>query len=408
MSPLARHAAFVAALVALGACADRPAPLAPHADAAAPAAAASTEPSTEQLRHERLARRFALALANPGFRAQVFQALQQSKIREGKIHLQRFLHEGNGRLHQLAELASDSDTAVAADLDGSLPIELYLPVPAHRQGWHGDANVLVATAEADHDVPVAFDTRGGRLLLDPVTPPGVPVLALERAEVNFESGPSLAEAYDTDPDKETNSSGGGTSASAPGLWMTYAHINSTFEGWLKGKPEFEIHILGQDGSTGAMKSYQCAGESAGTPYEYNQDDTDWSGNVMLFSQAQLDAYKAEHPGQALRILVMEDDDTRCVIKTDSARVKRFFEQIAANYGSFTGGKDTSLNILKVFKKAETLLNLFKMLWSTIQSQDDIVGTAIEDSVAGEYFSGANWIIKGENTATQGALRLEIR
>jgi len=96
-----------------------------------------------------------------------------------------------------------------------------------------------------------------------------------------------------------------------------------------------------------------------------------------------------------------------VIKTDSARVKRLFEQIAANYGSLTGGKDTLVSV-KTFKKASTLINLFKMLWSVIQSQDDIVGTAIEDSVAGEYFPGANWIIKGENTATQGALRLEMR
>ena len=409
MSPLLRHATLAAALVALGACADRPAPLAPHSDGTVVGSpTAPSEASPEQLRHERLARRIALALANPGFRTQVFQALQQSRIREGKIHLQRFLHEGDGRLHQLAELASDSDKAVTADLDGSLPIELYLPVPAHRQGWHGDANVLVATAEADHDVPVAFDTRGKRQLLDPVTPPTIPVIALERAEVNFAGGPSLAEGFDVDPDKETSSGGSATgTTSASGLWMTYAHINSTFEGWLKGAPEFEIHILGQDGSSGAMKSYQCAGESAGTPYQYNQDDTDWSGNVMLFSQAQLDAYKAEHPGQALRILVMEDDDTRCVIKTDSTRVKRFFEQIAANYGSFTGGKDTLLSV-KTYHKAATLLNLFRMLWSAIQSQDDIVGTAIEDSVAGEYFPGANWIIKGENTATQGALRLEMR
>ena len=410
MSPFIRRAAIAVALLAAGGCADRSIPVAPHSDGviAGSQTAAITEASGEQLRHERLARRFALGLAHPGFRAQVFQALRQSKIREGKIHLQRFLHEGPGRLHQLAELASESDSAVNADLDGSLPIELYLPVPAHRHGWRGDTNVLVATAEADHDTPVAFDTRGRRQLLDPVTPPAVPVIALERAEVSFESGPSLAEAYDTDPDKESTAGSGGLgNGSAPGLWMTYAHINSTFEGWLKGSPEFEIHILGQDGNSGAMKSYQCAGESAGTPYEYNQDDVDWSGNVMLFSQGQLDAYKAEHPGQALRILVMEDDDTRCVIKTDSARVKRLFEQIAANYGSLTGGKDTLVSV-KTFKKASTLINLFKMLWSVIQSQDDIVGTAIEDSVAGEYFPGANWIIKGENTATQGALRLEMR
>src|SRR5689334_4820170 len=338
MSPAIRHAIAVAALVALAACGERPTPLAPHPDGAASGAAAPAgDPSSERSRHERLARRFALALADAGFRNQVLHALQQSQVREGKIHLQRFLHEDNGtRLHRLAELASDSDNAVAGDLDASAPIEVYLPVPSQRRGWHGDANLLVATEEADHEAPVAFDTRGRRLQLDPDTPPTVPVIALERAEVNFESGPALAEGYDTDPDKEFvgggTETGTGSVPSTPGLWMTYSHIDSSFEGWLKGAPEFEIHMLGQDGNTTRMRSYQCSGESAGGPYQFNQDDHDWNGNVLLFSQAQLDAYKAEHPGQALRILVLEDDDTRCVIKSDSARIQRFFSEIVSHYG----------------------------------------------------------------------------
>ena len=413
MSRYVHHASAVAALVALAACAERPTPLAPHADAVTTGAtAAAGEPSSERARHERLARRFALALADPGFRGQVLHALQESKVREGKIHLQHFLHDQGGtRLQRVAELSNEAENAVAADLDASAPIEVYLPVPSHRRGWHGDANLLVATEEADHEAPVAFDTRGRLLLLDPATPPTIPVIALERAEVNFDSGPALVEGYDSDPDKEFGGSGAGTGVptvpTSPGLWMTYSHIDSSFEGWLKGAPEFEIHMLGQDGSTSRLRSYQCAGESAGTPYQFNQDDHDWSGNVLLFSQAQLDSYKAEHPGQSLRILVLEDDDTRCVIKTDSARIQRFFSEIVSHYGELTGGKDT-LSIVKVYKRASALLKLLTEFWSALQSQDDIVGTAIEDAVAGEYFPGANWIIKGENSATHGALKLEMR
>ncbi len=413
MSRCIRHASAVAALVALAACGERPAPLAPHVDGAAPGATtAADQPSSERSRHERLARRFALALANPGFRNQVLHALEQSSVREGKIHLQRFLHDAGGtRLHQLAELAGESEAAVAGDLDAALPIEVYLPVPSQRRGWRGDANLLVATEEADHEAPVAFDTRGRRLQLDPDTPPAVPVIALERAEVDFESGPALAEGSDTDPDKEFVGSGTGTgpgsTPSSPGLWMTYSHIDSSFEGWLKGAPEFEIHMLGQDGSTTRLRSYQCAGESAGGPYQFNQDEHDWSGNVLLFSQAQLDSYKAEHPGQGLKILVLEDDDTRCVIKTDSARIARFFSEIVGHYGELTGGKDT-LTVVKVYKRASALLKLLTEFWSALQSQDDIVGTAIEDAVAREYFPGANWIIKGESSVTHGALKLEMR
>ena len=404
MSPFARHAAALAAFVLTTACADRSSPVEPGAGGPEGAVAAAPVVSDEQARQERLARRLAIALGNSAFREAVFTTLQQSRIREGKVHFQRFLAEEQGRqMQRLAELAQENEAAIAGDLAEAAPLEIYLPVPAHRRTWRGDDNVLVATALGDRDVPVAFDSRGRRLLLNPDQPPATPVIAIGRAETSFDPAPA--------PPIETLivDSGGGPppAGSAPGLYMTYARINSSFEGWLKGAPEFEIHILGQDGSTSTMKSYQCAGESAGVPYQYNHDNTEWRGSVMLFSQAQLDAYKAQHPGQAVRVLVIEDDDTRCVIKTDSARVAKFFSLIATSYGQLTAGKDTLIS-LKTFRKAQTLINIFKALWSAIQSQDDLVGTAIEDSVAREYYSGANWIIKGENTVTQGALKLEMR
>jgi hypothetical protein len=422
MSPFARHAAALAAFVLTTACADRSSPVEPRAGGSeGPAAAAPAAVPDEQARQERLARRLAIALGNSAFREAVFTTLQQSRIREGKVHFQRFLTEEPGRrLQRLAELAQESEAAITGDLADAAPLEMYLPVPAHRRAWRGDDNVLVATALGDHDVPVAFDSRGRRQLLNPDQPPAIPVIALGRAETPFEptSGPSAVEGYDEPGSEEEALADSGTSSvsnggvtpsatSSPGLYMTYARINSSFEGWLKGAPEFEVHMLGQDGSSGAMKSYQCAGESAGIPYQYNHDNTEWRGSVMLFSQAQLDSYKAQHPGQALRIFVIEDDDTRCVIKTDSARVARMFYQIATGYGQLTGGRDTLISI-KTYRKAQTFFNILKAVWSAIQSQDDLVGTAIEDSVAREYYSGANWIIKGENTVTQGALKLEMR
>jgi len=40
--------------------------------------------------------------------------------------------------------------------------------------------VLVATAIADHDPPVAFDLQGNRRVLDPERPPATPVIAWSR------------------------------------------------------------------------------------------------------------------------------------------------------------------------------------------------------------------------------------
>jgi hypothetical protein len=129
---------------------------------------------------------------------------------------------------------------------------------------------------------------------------------------------------------------------------------------------------------------------------------------MLFSAAQLDAYQAGHPGQAVKILVVEDDDTACQLKTDSARVERMLKQIVDTYGTLTGGKSDPLISVRTFTKAFSILSLFKSAWSVITTQDDVVGDAIEDSVAREYFPNANWIVKGENTITNGAIRLEMR
>ncbi len=69
--------------------------------------------------------------------------------------------------------------------------------------------------------------------------------------------------------------------------MTSAHFVEDFEGWLKGSPEYEIHILGQSGASDSLTSYQCAGEHAGGLYAFDQNNLDWTGNVLLFTQSQL-------------------------------------------------------------------------------------------------------------------------
>ena len=77
----------------------------------------------------------------------------------------------------------------------------------------------------------------------------------------------------------------------PGLYMAKSHLNETFEGWLKGSPEIEILVMGQNGTTDSLTSYQCVGERMSGSYWFDQDGKDWSGNVLLFSTAQFDKYK---------------------------------------------------------------------------------------------------------------------
>ena len=37
----------------------------------------------------------------------------------------------------------------------------------------------------------------------------------------------------------------------------------------------------------SLTSYQCAGEHAGGLYAFDQNNLDWTGNVLLFTQSQL-------------------------------------------------------------------------------------------------------------------------
>ena len=166
--------------------------------------------------------------------------------------------------------------------------------------------------------------------------------------------------------------------------MTYAHFVQDFEGWFKGDPEFEIHILGQSGASDSLTDYQCAGEPAGGYYRFDQNSLDWSGRVLLFSQAQLNSYKTAHPNQNFRIIALEDDDTGCGIKFDSNRFKNLQNALQSQYPNLTGSKDTTSSTLgRIIKRANALQKILSAAYSFITTQDDLIGNAIEDVVVGQ-------------------------
>jgi len=391
------RAAALALLVGALACSDRPTGTAPDAASGPNVLSTATNP-------ELLARSLALALGDPAFRAHVKGELDRSPFREHKLSFQRFLAAGRG--HALAAMAQRTGVATA-DLgraaEGAIPLEMYLPVPEHRRTWKGDANVLVATALADHDPPVAFDVQGNRLVLDPERPPATPVIAVVPVETDFSTTPAAIECLSCGslwlpPPPPTG----------PGLYLTKAHFVDDFEGWLKGGPEFEVHILGQKGQTDSLTDYQCAGEKQPAPYYFDQNALDWSGSVMLFSKVQLDAYNAAHPGQNIRVFVVEDDDTACQIKADRNLLNDAIKAVDGAYRAITAGNDSSSWALKTFKRASAFQKLWTALASLINTNDELVGNAVEDVVVGISHPGYNWIVKGQNNATNGWITLGMK
>jgi hypothetical protein len=385
----------LAAVLALAGCTDRTSP-----DIATEAAQASRD--TPAAARERLAQRIAVALADERFRAQLKQDLDRSPVREGKLHFQRYLSSSHARATgDIARSTSESHAAVELDARRAPPLELYLPVPAHRAAWTGDDHILVATAGDERQPPVAFSPKGERFVLSPMSPPDIPVLALVPVETDFDEvargsrllgGPS-----------------GGSSGPPAGLYMTNSHLVETFESWLKGAPEIEVHMLGQAGGSDSLTTYSCAAGTASGYYRFDQNSLDWSGSVLLINQTQLNTYKTGHPGQNLRVFVVEDDDTSCQIKTDPARFSNLVKAVEAAYPMFTGGRDsTGGNLQKIWKRANAIQKLIKALASLIKTNDELVGNAVESIVVGESYPNSNWIIKGDNNKTNGWIRLVMK
>jgi hypothetical protein len=399
----------VLALAAAIAACDRPAPTANEETAPLPSVISpNARSSIERAAMDRLARRLARALADPAFRTTLKAELEQSPFVEHKLQLQSFLRASNRRaLKEVARLSGTAESTVEADAEQAIPLEMYFPVPAHRAAWTGGPGLLVASAREDREAPVAYDVSGRRQVLNRDAPPVTPVLAIVPVETDF----TRPDGHAAPMECTTCGGGGSGTPTAPpaGLYMTYAHFVQDFEGWLKGDPEFELHILGQSGATDSLKDYQCAGGAAGGYYRFDQNGLDWTGSALLFTQAQLNNYKAAHPSQNFRIVALEDDDTGCVIKFDGNRFRNLVATIQAQYPNLTGAKDTtSSGLMKYVKRANALQKILSAAYSFITTKDDLIGNAIEDVVVGQTYPGANWIVKGENNVTNGWLKLEMR
>jgi hypothetical protein len=122
----------------------------------------------------------------------------------------------------------------------------------------------------------------------------------------------------------------------------------------------------------------------------------------------LDSYKAQHPGQSIRVFMVEDDDTACDIRSTTGTFEAILQVVDAAYQAYTGGRDTTVGVSKYLDQARSFQKLLSKLAHLILTNDEMVGNAIEDSVIGQYYAGANWIIKGENNVTTGWIKLDMR
>lgn len=366
---------------------------------------------------ERLARRVALALADPAFREYVRASLDHSPYVERKLPFSGFLDANGARgAAALARADGSAPSTVAADLAMAGKLEFYFPVHGQRAAWRGDEDLLVATEVRDHEAPVAFNTRGERIVLDPKTPPVTPVLAVVPQETDFDApGARLAQQYCDTCD------GGGTGYPPPppppppsqgdvppSLHMTYFHVDQDFEGWLKGDPEFEIHILGPVSQTDTthFRTLYCIGEH-GSVY-WDENDGSWVGDVTLMGPNELAAFHTAFPLNHYSIFAVEDDDTACQIKVNKDRFGAMINAITAAYRDYKAAKDSIGLNGKTLTAARSSWNVLTAVADFFKTNDDVIGFALQDATIGYYNAKSNWSWIGEGANRFGGVKLELR
>ncbi len=368
---------------------------------------------------ERLARRVALALADPEFRAYVRRSLDASPFAERKLPFSRFLSaEGSRAGAALARADGSSPAAVTADLTVAGGLEFYFPVPAHRAAWQGGDDLLVATEVEDHEAPVAFDTKGVRHVLDPRTPPRIPVLAVVPQETDFEAPSGLQGAViaPCDTCDTGGSRGDGTGGIGlpyptdlpPSLRMTYFNVNKDFEGWLKGDPEYEIHVMAPVSLADTLnyRTLYCIGEHS-SKY-WNNDNDSWSGSVTLMTPQELDAYHAAFPNNNYSVLAIEDDDTACEIKVDRDLLSALVSSVSKAYANYKAAKDSLGLNGKTVMAAKSAWNVIAAFANFFKTNDDMIGIAVANSISGLYSANANWAWIGASANRYGWVKLEMR
>jgi len=383
----------------LVACSENSAPTIPTTSAAAHASAARTA-------RERLAQLLAVALGDSSTRAAVKRRLDASNAPEGKVQFQALVQaDQSALLASLVRAGATSAADLLADLNAARGLELYLPVAAQRAAWTGDLNYLVGTIGRDGEVPVGFDARGSERRLDPKSPPDTPVLALVPQETDFTGGRPERMMSCVDMCSGTTGSGGGgtstqtQSGSAPGLYLVQSHFGESYESWLKGDPEFEYHVYGV-GDNGASVELACTSEHSGGAYAWDQNQLDWTGAVMLISDADYNAYQSKHPGAPIRIVAWEDDDEACVDHVDVGGVSALITAVDNAYKAVTSGKVDPWYVRGI-RSAPSIFSLLTAMHNIILTNDDFIGNAVEGTITGDAPNGSNWVLKTNGTITTG-------
>jgi hypothetical protein len=350
--------------------------------------------NTEIPAGQRVAQLVALALREPSARGLFYRATSNSPVKEGKLFLAGFLGgEGTPLLQAMARAGGLSTAQVQALVAQTGPVEIYLPVEAHRAAWTGGDNVIVGYAERDRAQPYGFALDGSRVELSRDVAPATPTVMVTYAE----SFDAQGKAHGS-----RNVATGAKSILTPrfatltvpftGLWVDSIKTAGDFESWAAGSAEFEIYI--QRADTRAV--VQCVdAHNSVEPYKFDMNNDVYPHPVLLAQESELPQ------GTPIVVAMYEDDDTSCVIKDDKDYVKLATDAVTNAYNGYKGLTS------KEWYNGAWIMQLSTAWTSFIdwaRGNDEFVGVAagVEniDNIDRHFF------LKNENGSNQGVLRLQ--
>jgi hypothetical protein len=382
-----------------------------------------------------VARHFALALQDESVRDQFAMGLKLSRVREGKLHLQRYLASGGTWLSRAIELRAGLPVgALGRALANLTDLEVYLPVPTHRGSWKGTPDILVAgLLERDADLRrpgftfPAYDLNGIERQLRGSTPPVQPVLVLVPAESEFDAigeGPRNPElsgmgfltectpemiVCDGDP-----SGGGSICAKTPsGRRLMICRVDipnvGQYEQWPNGSPEISVHMFSTllDGSN--YINVGCVNEDLSGAFYYNQDNDTWTGYAEVGDSAYINSLN--QGGREVGALVWEDDwGSKCTFTNTDPSVKHLIQVLTqasfmAGLHTLTGCEPPSGNSCEWWQ--HLAWPVFSILHWIGTADDDLVGAAVVPS--GSAAGTVEWSIRQPSeTNARGTIKVVTR
>lgn len=200
-----------------------------------------------------IGRALASALKDQGLRSRLSDDLSSLGVtEEKKLELSTYLSGQNGGLlaTKIGAATGASREEVLSRVAALPPLELYMPVPSHREAWHGGEDLLVAVHLDEEAEPIGFDLDGRMTVLDLEVAPETPTLVLVPAETNFNRTEAIAMEPSAGKDGFARFASSSISPAMvmqsypPGIYFNYMRIHDDNEPWTKGSPEIEVHLAG--------------------------------------------------------------------------------------------------------------------------------------------------------------------